>query len=275
MRQLINALLKYKNTLLYLGLLIISLIFLNQRSFYHQSIFSSAALIISSKLNPAGKNISNYLDLSKNNEKLLAENIKLKALELIRFNEQSPKNNAIDTFGFEVFGARIVKNSYNLARNYLIIDQGHQEGIELEMGVISSDGVIGIINQVTADFSSVISILHRDLKINAGFKKNGAYGSLSWQGDHPKRMKLDDVSTLNPVMVGDTIVTGGMSDYFPHGIPIGKVFSFEKPEVEGYYHIEIELFSNLTKKKFVYVLKNKKKDQLNHGLLYTSDAADE
>ena len=46
MRQLINALLKYKNILLYLGLLIISLIFLNQRSFYHQSIFSNGALII-------------------------------------------------------------------------------------------------------------------------------------------------------------------------------------------------------------------------------------
>ena len=263
MRQLINALLKYKNTLLYLVLLIISLIFLNQRSFYHQSIFSNAALIISSNLNLVGKNISNYLDLSESNEKLLAENIKLKELELIRFKEQSPKNSTIDTFGFEVFGARIVKNSYNRARNYLIIDQGHQEGIEVEMGVISSDGVIGIINQVTADFSSVISILHRDLKINAGFKKNGAYGSLSWQGDHPKRMKLTDVSTLNPVVLGDTIVTGGMSDYFPQGIPIGKVFNFQKPEFEGYYDIEIELFSNLTQKEFVYILKNMKKGQLN------------
>ena len=102
----------------------------------------------------------------------------------------------------------------------------------------------------------VISILHRDLKINAGFKKNGAYGSLSWQGKHPKRMKLNDVSTLNPMIVGDTIVTGGMSDYFPYGILIGKVFSFQKPELEGYYNIDIELFSNLTQKDFVYILKN-------------------
>ena len=67
----------------------------------------------------------------------------------------------------------------------MIIDQGYLDGIEVEMGV-SSDGIVGIVNQVTADFSSVISILHRDLKINAGFKKNGAYGSLSWQGNHLK-----------------------------------------------------------------------------------------
>ena len=263
MRQLINALLKYKNTLLYLGLLIISLIFLNQRSFYHESIFSSVALTFSSKFNKAGKSVSSYLDLSNNNKKLIAENIKLKALELKDFTEKSDKDRAIDSFAFQVLGARIIKNSYNRARNYMIIDQGFKHGIETEMGVISSDGVVGIVNQVTADFSSVISILHRDLKINAGFKKNGAYGSLSWQGKHPKRMKLNDVSTLNPVMLGDTIVTGGMSDYFPQGIPIGKVFNFQKPEFEGYYDIDIELFSNLTQKEFVYILKNMKKGQLN------------
>ena len=80
-------------------------------------------------------------------------------------------------------------------------------------------------------------------------------------------MKLDDVSTLNPVAVGDTIVTGGMSDYFPYGIPIGTILNFEKPKLEGYYDIEIELFSNLTLKEFVYVVKNKKIDQLKQ-LIY-------
>ena len=263
MRQLINALIKYKNTLLYTVLLMISLFFLNLRSFYHQSVFSNAALVLSSNINLAGQNISNYLDLASRNEKLIAENIKLKGLELILFSEQAQKDQAINSFAFQVLGARIIKNNYQSARNYLIIDQGYLDGIEKEMGVISSDGIVGIVNQITANFSSVISILHRDIKINASFKKNGAYGSLSWQGNHPKRMKLDDISTINPVVVGDTIVTGGMSDYFPHGIPIGKVLNFKKPKLEGYYDIDIELFSNLTQKEFVYILKNKKKDQLN------------
>ena len=41
------------------------------------------------------------------------------------------------------------------------------------------------------------------------------------------------------------------------------MIDFKKPELEGYYDIDIELFSNLTQKEFVYVLKNKKKEQLN------------
>ena len=105
-------------------------------------------------------------------------------------------------------------------------------------------------------------MLHRDLKINARFKKNGAYGSLSWQGNHHKRMKLLDVSTLNPIAIGDTIVTGGMSYYFPYGIPIGTVLDFKKPDFEGYYDIDVELFSNLTQKEFVYILRNNQLNQL-------------
>jgi rod shape-determining protein MreC len=262
MRQLINAILKYKNILIYLGLLILSFVFLHQRSLYHHSIFSNASLILSSKFNLIGENFTKYIDLTEQNEKLLAENKKLKVLELIQFGEHSNKSKVLDSFGFEVSTARIIKNSYSNARNYLLIDKGYKDGMEVETGVISSDGVIGVINQVTSNFSSVLSILHRDLKINAGFKKNGAYGTLYWLGNHPKIMKLDDVSTLNTVAVGDTIVTGGMSDYFPYGIPIGTVLNYKKPELEGYYDIKVKLFSNLTQKEFVYIVKNKKNDQL-------------
>ena len=85
---------------------------------------------------------------------------------------------------------------------------------------------------------------------------------MSWRSNHPKKMKLDDISTLNPVSIGDTIVTGGMSDYFPYGIPLGTVSKIERPKFEGYYDIDIELFSNLTQKEFVYIIKNKNLDQI-------------
>ena len=262
MRQLINALIKYKNTLLYLGLLFLSTIILSNRSFYHKSTFSKGALAISSNFNLMGMNITNYMDLVDQNKKLIAENEKLKALELMHQNNIEYENRVPEKFGYEVKSARIIKNSYQLARNYLIIDKGAKDGVALEMGVISSDGIIGIVNQVTDDFSSVLSILHRDLKINAGFKKNGAYGSLIWEGNHPKKMKLNDISSLNTVSTGDTIITAGMSDYFPYGIPIGVVTNIKKPELEGYLNIDVELFSNLTEKKFVYVIDNIKIDQL-------------
>ena len=262
MRQLINALLKYKNPLLYVGLLTISLIFLNQRSFYHNSVFSKISLSISSGLGSYKKDFSNYFRLIKINNQLTKENEKLKSLELIYNENKNLKLDKIESFGFNVIIARIIKNSYNNARNYIIIDKGIEDQIEVEMGVISNDGIIGVINQTTEKFSSILSILHRDFKFNVSFKKNGVFGSLSWKGNNPKKMELEDISTLNSVSIGDTIVTGGMSDYFPYGIPIGSISKLKKPEFEGYYDIEVDLFSNLTQKEFVYVLKNKDLDEI-------------
>ena len=262
MQQLINALLKYKNSLFYLGLLLLSLIFLNQRSFYHQSFFSDISLSISSRINLYSQGIVNYFSLKKINQQLRLENEILKVLELAYQNNKVDKTAILESFGFEITGARVIRNSYDKARNYIIIDKGQAIGIKTDTGVISSDGIIGIVNQTTENFSSILSLLHRDLKVNVSFKKNGAYGSMSWRSNHPKKMKLDDISTLNPVSIGDTIVTGGMSDYFPYGIPLGTVTKIERPKFEGYYDIDIELFSNLTQKDFVYIIKNKNLDQI-------------
>ena len=262
MQQLINALLKYKNSLFYIGLLLLSIIFLNQRSFYHQSFFSNISLTVSSRMSLFSQGIVNYFSLKKINQQLRLENEKLKALELAYQHNKDNKSAIFESFGFKITSARIIKNSYNKTRNFIIINKGEADGIKTDTGVISSDGIVGVINQTTENFSSILSLLHRDLKINASFKKNGAYGSLSWEGNHPKKMKLDDVSTLNPVSIGDTIVTGGMSNYFPYGIPLGAVSKIERPKFEGYYDIDIDLFSNLTQKEFVYVIKNRNIDQI-------------
>ena len=53
-----------------------------------------------------------------------------------------------------------------------------------------------------------------------------------------------------------------MSDYFPYGIPTGIVSKVIRPGFEGYYDIEIELFSNLTQKEFVYIIENKNLNQI-------------
>ena len=132
------------------------------------------------------------------------------------------------------------------------------------MGVISDDGLIGIINETTENFSSVISILHKDIKLNMKFKKNLSFGSLLWQGESPNKMKLVDIATINPVSIGDTIVTGGMSSYFPEGIPIGTVISFKNTPSGNFYDIDVELFSNLTQKKYVYIIENINSEEIKN-----------
>tara|TARA_B100000287_G_scaffold50472_1_gene44713 strand:- start:1062 stop:1868 length:807 start_codon:yes stop_codon:yes gene_type:complete len=263
MQQIFNILLRYKNFLIYIFLLFLSIVFLSKKSFFHESYINKISLSLSGSIHSVKNKTINYFDLFEKNQILKTENEKLKIYELIYLNQELESSNTIN-FPFKTIGAKILKNSFTNSRNYLILDKGLKDGIYPEMGVISDDGLIGIINETTENFSSVISILHKDIKLNMKFKKNLSFGSLLWQGESPNKMKLVDIATINPVSIGDTIVTGGMSSYFPEGIPIGTVISFKNTPSGNFYDIDVELFSNLTQKKYVYIIENINSEEIKN-----------
>jgi rod shape-determining protein MreC len=258
MQRIINALAKNKNLVLYLILLIISISFLTSRSHYHQTKIGKISIVFSSAINNLFKNISRYSNLNNENKILLKENLILKVKELennyLLKNYKKIENQF--KFPFSVKLARIIKNNYKFDKNYLIINKGIKDGVKIEMGVISSEGIVGIINQVTENYSSVISILHSDIKINTKFKNTDFFGTLSWDGKMINKMILEDIVSTEKVFIGDTIVSGGMSSYFPSDIPIGKVSSFSNSLKKGYYSIQIDLFNNPKNWEYVYLLEN-------------------
>ena len=147
-------------------------------------------------------------------------------------------------------------------RNNLIIDKGSVDGIKSDMGVISKNGIVGVINAVSKNYSSVISILNQDIKINVRLKKTNALGSMFWKGLNPLEFKIDDVINNVSFKKGDTIITGGMSSYFPYGIPLGEIVDFESNSQNGYYSINARLFEDPSLVNYVYVLSNEDREEI-------------
>ena len=267
MQWILTALLRNKNFILYLFLLLIGLLFSSYRSSYHNTVLNQFTLGVSGTLNAPVHSARSYFLLQENNRKLMVQNLQLKE-ELIRYQatkkiDSSPKKDTLSTsFKYRLTPAKIIKNSYNNIRNILLIDKGKMDSLTADMGVVNANGIIGIINQVSTHYASVVSILHVDLKVNAKFKNSGVFGSLGWNGNDPNRMQLTDISVINPVQVGDTIVTGGMSAYFPEELPIGRVIKKEKTEDGGYYALEVELFNNMTDLQEIYVIENTHREEL-------------
>jgi rod shape-determining protein MreC len=262
MQWILTRIIKYKNFVLFLFLLGIGVTFSTYRSIYHQTKIEKLGLVVSGSISQSINDSKSYLSLKETNQKLLLENNLLKQ-ELISLEksgssfkevEINPKIN-----DYYVQPAEVIKNSFSKARNILIISKGSSDGIKKDMSVINSEGIVGIVKQTTENFSSVISILYQDLKINAKLNNSGAFGSLSWEGRNPEQMTLSDVSVINKIALGDTIITGGMSAYFPKGIPIGTILEFDKPNLGGYYTIKVKLLNNLTDLEYVYIIDNKKR----------------
>ena len=94
------------------------------------------------------------------------------------------------------------------------------------MGLVTAQGIVGVLQFVQTDMRWGISILNKDLKINAKLKNSNHFGSLTWTGGDPTKMKLFDVPKTATIKIGDTIQTGGMSTIFPPNLPIGSISNF-------------------------------------------------
>ena len=85
-------------------------------------------------------------------------------------------------------------------------------------------------------------------------KNTSTIGSVTWDGLNARILKLNDIPLSSTIKVGDTVVTGGMSFYFPKGIPIGKIINYDNSSLEGYYEIDVEIFNDFSSLSHLYIL---------------------
>ncbi|MFM2010428.1 MAG: hypothetical protein RLZZ479_819 [Bacteroidota bacterium] len=130
------------------------------------------------------------------------------------------------------------------------------------MGVINSLGIVGIVDNTSPRYATVISILNKKSQINAKVKKSNHFGSLIWNGKSTGFVQLIDVPRLASVRKGDTIVTGGQSVIFPENINIGTIDKVYIDNETNYYTLDIKLFNDMTNLGHVYIIKGKDRQEI-------------
>ena len=211
-------------------------------------------------------NIDEYFSLRAQNDELALENARLKSL---LFNQKdTTKLPEIDTIKgvkkTDIIVSKVIRNSYSAFENYLTINSGSSSGIKPNMGVINSAGIIGIVDNTSKDYATIISILNVKSQINAKIKKSNHFGSLVWNAKSTGFVQLIDVPRLAGVRKGDTIVTGGQSIIFPENIGIGTIDKVYIDNVTNYYTLDIKLFNDMTNLGHVYIIKNKDSEEISN-----------
>lgn len=205
--------------------------------------------------------IGQYFNLAEENKALLEENRMLKTI-VHNLNLDTIKLSVTDSLKFNANykfrTAEVYKNSYSQTTNYLTINKGKKDSIKVDYGVITSKGIVGIVENTSRNFSSVLSILNTRSRINAQLKKTNHIGSLVWNTESAEFAQLIDISKFAPVAIGDTIVTGGQSTIFPKGVLIGTVNSFKIDTGGDSYIVNVKLFNDMTNIGHVYVIENLK-----------------
>lgn len=264
MQQLFYFLRKFKYFLFFIFLEIIAVALIINNHSFHRSKFISSANAISGGFYEKSSNISEYFHLKAENKRLAEENTLLKNL-VQQYQKDSllikKKNDTLFNQKFQFINGKVISNNYNTPTNFITINRGKKHGVTKEMAVINSKGIIGITEDTGSEYTRVQSILNKNSKINARFKNNPHFGTLTWNGKDYTTVQLTDIPRQAQYKIGDTIVTGGKSVIFPEGILIGTVSKLPE-KITASNTIDLKLFNDMTSLGYVDIIISLHKNEI-------------
>ncbi|MEO5984941.1 MAG: rod shape-determining protein MreC [Ferruginibacter sp.] len=273
MRNIFLFIRRYFNFFLFLLLQGIGIYFIVHTSRYHEAAFGNFTNQVTGNINQRYSSIRNYFLLKKTNDSLVKANEAL--YNKLRVNYEIPYSNTkkvIDSIRvdsvlkfrkFIYTNAWVAANSVTAQNNFIVLSRGRKDKFRKGMGIVdANNSVVGIITEVSEDYSVVMSLLHKDSRISGKLFKTGETGTLNWDGKEPNIVTLSGISKSVKVARGDSVITSGFSTTFPAGLMIGRVeAAFTEP---GSNNIKIKIrssanFYNLT---YVYGIENMQEEAI-------------
>ena len=244
---------------LFIFLEIIAFILMANSKNYPGSVILNSTSELTGSLNKNYTNIVEYFELKKINRLLIEENEFLKSQNpTLVVNDSSAQHP--DTI-YKYIGANVISNSTHKPDNYLMLDKGSKDGISIDMAVVSGSGIVGSVIAVSENYSSVMSILHKDSKISARIKKNNQLANILWEDLDYQRGTLTDIPSHLQLLYGDTIVTSGHSLIYPEGILIGTVESYISRIGSNLNSAIIKFSTDYNSLHHVYIINNIRKEE--------------
>jgi rod shape-determining protein MreC len=222
--------------------------------------YLTSASQVSGTILKVRNDVTKHFDLSKNNQALQQENIRLR--ERLPESMQRLQNGTIkinDTLfhqQYEFIPATVINSTVTKRNNYFTLNIGRLQGIKRGMGVFSDNGVVGIIHNVSDHFSVVKSVLTENINIDVMIEPIGLFGLLKWDGRDPRRGSITGISNDLKIKKWSKVVTRGGSGIFPRGIMVGRVGKLKPVEGKPLWDVEIRFSEDFRTLQRVYIIKN-------------------
>ena len=212
-----------------------------------------------------GESIRNYFTLGQQNRELAQENFELSSLvrEFGQKDLSYRENHLYDsnTGNFRLVPATIVKASRNSQHNYIVLNKGSEDGVKPQTGIITTNGVVGVVNAVGKRFSYGLTLMNNRMSVSARIGRTGLVAPLEWDGRHSNGALMKGLPLHYTVAPGDTVWTSGFSSVFPPDIPIGVTGKIR--QVDGSTNeVHVQLFQDFNALRYVIITENLDREQI-------------
>lgn len=167
--------------------------------------------------------------------------------KLLKFSEQTK---------YETVTAQVIARDPSMWFDSVSIDKGRWAGVEINMPVVTSDGIVGRVVS-TGPLNSQIMLI-TDEKSGAGavvgqLGTSNAIGSIKGMGENGL-LDMRYVSGLEKVQMGDVVYTTGQDGIYPAGLSVGQVVELRPGSATQPQMIHIRPSAGLDRLKEVMVL---------------------
>jgi rod shape-determining protein MreC len=149
--------------------------------------------------------------------------------------------------------ADVIGQDISAFTRVIYINRGARDGLTEGMPVVTEQGLVGRITQVSALGAQVLLITDPISAVNARLLNSRAQGSVQAQSGGLRMTYIDLNAALQE---GDTVITSGLGGNFPEGIIIGQVTSIRQFESELFQETEVRSFNNFDRLETVLVITN-------------------
>jgi rod shape-determining protein MreC len=265
MRNFIQFLVKYHIFFFFLGLQVLCFWLIVRNNSFHQASFINSSNKVAGGLLSYKSNLTAYIELQRVNDELSAENEALRnqlSGSFVNVNDHFVMiNDTLRERKFRYKSAQVINSTVRKQLNYLTINKGAKDGIEPEMGVINTQGLVGVVKDVSEHYATVIPVINLSFTASAELERTGYFGLLRWDGKDYRYAQLLDVPGHVDVQTGDTLVTRGSSAIYPNGIPIGVVADLDQKKGSNFHQIKVQLNNDFRKLRYVNVVDNLLKEE--------------
>ena len=264
MYNLRRFIIKHHFVILFILLEVISILLLANSQRFHRNRMINTTNDVVGKIYEWGSEIGNYFRLNSATQQLAEENALLRKQLSVVYDTTACTYDIQDNDTlFEYIPAQVVNNSTNQANNYIIINKGKRDGIERDMSVISSEGIVGVGTDVSRNYASVMSLLHSKSVVGVRFKNNQEIARLIWETNNYHYGIVEDIPTHIVLQKGDTILTSSHSNIFPEDLMVGTVEEFYPTAVDALNRAKIRYATDFSTLRHIYVIKNLHKAEID------------
>ncbi|MDH8702377.1 rod shape-determining protein MreC [Dysgonomonadaceae bacterium PH5-43] len=263
MRELLNFIQKNIYWLHFILLIIISGLLIVSNNQFQRSKYLYVVNEIAGRVYSVTSNIKSYIGLRDANADLLERISQLEEsvcsyknrLELLGDSYADARNLQLNP-SVDFIPGRVTYNTYTKSENYVLINKGSKSGIKQDMGVVSPRGIVGVIMNVSDNYSLAISVLNSKFQLSCKIKDKNYFGPLVWDSKDYQYTYLENLPRHAELLSGDTIITSGYSAFFPEGLPVGVIEGVYKQKDDNYNRAKIKLFTDFSALSNVLVIDN-------------------